>query len=93
MGRRWPIFSNWRAALPLQAPSWPSSNRHVPPGVKGALALQALNPKAYAVNTALFTGFPILPDQPFVESLIKFASMNVIWVPIHLTWLWAVKLP
>ena len=58
-----------------------------PPGFVGGLALQAINPKAYAVNTALFTGFPFLPDNLLAETLLKFLMMNMIWVPIHLLWL------
>lgn len=58
-----------------------------PPGFIGGLALQAINPKAYAVNTALFTGFAFLPDSLLAETLLKFLIMNAIWVPIHLLWL------
>ncbi len=58
-----------------------------PPGFLGGLALQAINPKAYAVNTALFTGFPFLPDNLLLETLLKFLVMNAIWLPIHLLWL------
>lgn len=58
-----------------------------PPGFIGGLALQAINPKAYAVNTALFTGFAFLPESLLAETLLKFLIMNAIWVPIHLLWL------
>ncbi|MGI9371874.1 MAG: LysE family translocator [Hyphomicrobiales bacterium] len=60
-----------------------------PPGLMGGIALQAINPKAYAVNTTLFTGFPFWPDNLFIETLIKFAIMNAVWIPVHLVWLWA----
>ena len=59
------------------------------PGVMGGLLLQAINPKAYAVNTKLFTGFAFMPGNTTAEMLIKFAIMNVIWIPIHFLWLWA----
>ncbi|MEP4804443.1 MAG: LysE family transporter, partial [Hyphomicrobiales bacterium] len=58
-----------------------------PPGFVGGLALQAINPKAYAVNTALFTGFAFLPESLLMETLLKFLIMNAIWLPIHLFWL------
>ncbi len=58
-----------------------------PPGVLGGLALQAINPKAYAVNAALFTGFPFLPGNLAAETALKLAIFNVIWIPIHLLWL------
>ena len=60
-----------------------------PPGFAGGLALQAANPKAYVVNTALMTGFPFLPSSLAWELALKFAIMNAIWVPIHLLWLYA----
>ena len=59
-----------------------------PPGVWNGITLQAINPKAYVVNTALFTGFPFWPDSLATETLIKLAIVNLIWVPIHLLWLW-----
>ena len=63
--------------------------RQSPPGVGGGILLQAINPKAYAVNTALFTGFSFLPTNYTAEILLKFLIMNAIWIPIHFAWLWA----
>ena len=45
--------------------------RPKPPGIGGGILLQAINPKAYAVNTALFSGFAFLPQQPLTEALFK----------------------
>ncbi len=58
-----------------------------PPGFGGGLLLQAINPKAYAVNTTLFTGFQIWETALQSEILVKFVIMNAIWFPIHLLWL------
>ncbi len=63
--------------------------RQSPPGIMGGIALQAINPKAYAVNTALFTGFSFLPQNYPLEIAIKFLIVNAIWIPIHFAWLWA----
>lgn len=63
--------------------------RAAPPGIKGGVLLQAVNPKAYAVNAALFTGFAFLPDTPLVEVIVKLAILNIIWTAIHFLWLWA----
>lgn len=60
-----------------------------PPGVFGGILLQAINPKAYAVNTSLITGFGYAPDNLVFETLSKALIMNAIWIPIHLAWLWA----
>ena len=59
------------------------------PGVGAGIALQAINPKAYAVNTALFTGFAFAPGSLLVETTAKLVILNAIWVPIHLGWLYA----
>lgn len=59
------------------------------PGVSGGVLLQIINPKAYAVNTALFTGFGFFPEHYLSEVIVKFVIMNAIWVPIHFLWLWA----
>jgi threonine/homoserine/homoserine lactone efflux protein len=63
--------------------------RSQPPGLVGGIILQIINPKAYAVSTALFTGFSFLPNNYGAEVLLKFVILNLIWVPIHLLWLWA----
>ena len=63
--------------------------RASPPGVLGGIILQIFNPKAYAVNTALFTGFEFLPDAYITEVGLKFLILNAIWIPIHFGWLWA----
>ena len=59
------------------------------PGFWNGVALQPINPKAYAVNTALFSGFAFMPEALAAETAIKFAVLNAIWIPIHLAWLWA----
>jgi len=58
------------------------------PGFLAGLLLQPINPKAYVVNTALFTGFPIFPDALWAEFAWKLLVLNLIWVPIHLGWVW-----
>ncbi|MEO3413068.1 LysE family translocator [Roseovarius sp. CAU 1744] len=60
-----------------------------PPGITGGVLLQAINPKAYAVNTSLITGFNYAPDAFLFEMVTKAAIINTIWIPIHLAWLWA----
>lgn len=58
------------------------------PGIKDALLLQALNPKAYVVNTAMIAGFPLGFESYWSEIVIKLVIMNVIWIPLHFLWLW-----
>jgi len=59
-----------------------------PPGVFNGLALQMINPKAYAVHTTLFSGFTFLPGNLAVETVSKFLILNAIWIPIHFLWLY-----
>ena len=59
------------------------------PGFFDALALQAINPKAYAVNATFFTTFNFWPEQFTAMILIKILIVNAIWIPIHFGWLYA----
>ena len=59
------------------------------PGIRDALLLQIVNPKAYAVNTTWLSGFALFPESLGFETLVKFAIINAIWIPIHLLWLFA----
>jgi len=59
------------------------------PGIWGGVTLQIINPKAYAVNAAFFTGFAFWPDSLITETALKFLIINVIWIPIHFLWLYA----
>ena len=59
------------------------------PGFFTGLALQFINPKAYAVNTALFSSFAFYPESFAVEMGLKLVIMNIIWLPLHLAWLYA----
>ncbi|WP_299142581.1 LysE family transporter [uncultured Tateyamaria sp.] len=58
------------------------------PGVLAGILLQPINPKAYAVNTALFSGFSIFPDALVAEALWKLFVVNAVWIPIHVLWVW-----
>ena len=59
------------------------------PGFFSGVVLQFINPKAYAVNTTLFTGFAFMPQALLFETMIKLLILNAIWIPVHLLWLFA----
>lgn len=59
------------------------------PGFVDALLLQAVNPKAYAVNATFFTTFNFWPDHFIEETLVKILIVNAIWIPVHFGWLYA----
>ena len=59
-----------------------------PPGILSGVLLQAINPKAYVVNTTLVSGFAFYQSSFAIELVIKFFIMNSIWIPLHLLWLY-----
>ncbi|MDH5353083.1 MAG: LysE family transporter [Gammaproteobacteria bacterium] len=59
------------------------------PGIKAGLLLQTINPKAYVFNSTMFSGFAFMPESLITETLVKLLIINLIWIPIHLLWLWA----
>ena len=58
------------------------------PGLIAGVGLQLVNPKAYAVNTALMSGFSFYTDSLVIEIAIKLLIINIIWIPLHLCWLY-----
>lgn len=59
------------------------------PGFGAGTLLQFINPKAYAVNTFLFSNFAFYPSSWVFEVGIKLLIFNAIWIPIHFAWLQA----
>jgi len=59
------------------------------PGFVAGALLQFINPKAYAVNTFLFSNFPFYPSSWTLEVVFKLLIFNAIWIPIHFAWLYA----
>lgn len=58
------------------------------PGIWAGVLLQPINPKAYAVNTFLYSGFSLMPGAYATEVVWKLLIVNAIWVPIHVLWVW-----
>ena len=79
------LFLAYRIALSGSMISFSKAERK--PGIIDGIFLQLVNPKAYAVNTAMYTGFLIYPNTIALEIVVKFIIMNLIWFPIHLFWL------
>ena len=79
------VYLALRIALAGSRISFVESSRA--PGIISGITLQMINPKAYVVNTALFMGFAFWPDSLLAETLIKFAIINAIWIPVHILWL------
>jgi len=60
-----------------------------PLGFMNGLTLSVINPKAYAVGTTIFSGFPILPNNPVAESALKIIILASISIPVHFILLYA----
>ena len=58
------------------------------PSLITAIMLQLINPKAYAVNTMLFSSFAFYPQNFLIETGLKLLINNALWIPIHLIWLY-----
>ena len=59
------------------------------PGFVTGVMLQLINPKAYAVNTMLFSSFAFYPENFAIETGLKLLINNAMWIPIHVLWLYA----
>lgn len=59
------------------------------PGFVTGVTLQLINPKAYAVNTMLFSSFAFYPESFAMETTLKLIINNSMWIPIHVLWLYA----
>ncbi|MEQ8248981.1 MAG: LysE family transporter [Alphaproteobacteria bacterium] len=65
-----------------------AADRHPPPLLAG-LILSLLNPKAYASMAALFSGFVLIPDAPFVDAGAKLFVLVAVIATVDLAWLFA----
>ena len=57
------------------------------PGLLTGLTFQLINPKVYAVNMTILSGFAFHPQNFIVETSLKFLITNVIWTLLHCLWL------
>jgi threonine/homoserine/homoserine lactone efflux protein len=60
-----------------------------PLGFMNGITLSVINSKAYAVDTTIFSGFPILPNKPFAKFALKIIIPASISIPVHFIWLYA----
>lgn len=59
------------------------------PKFRDGFLLSVINPKGYAVGTALYSGFAFYPDSLLVENTAKWLIQFAVAVPVHLLWLYA----
>jgi len=63
------------------------AHSHIP-GLKSGLFLQIINPKAYVVSTTMYSGFLMIENSFLLEVLTKCLIANLIWIPVHVLWLY-----
>jgi threonine/homoserine/homoserine lactone efflux protein len=59
----------------------------ITPGIKSGILLQIINPKAYVVNSTMYSGFLLFENAYLFEVVIKVLIVNAIWLPVHALWL------
>ncbi len=60
-----------------------------PPPLIGGYTMAVANPKAWAAFTALFSGFPLIADDPVTGGIVKVAILCCLPPAINLTWMTA----
>lgn len=57
------------------------------PPLVGGYAMAVMNPKAYGAMAALFSGFPLVPDQPLADATIKVPLLTMFALIINSVWM------
>lgn len=79
------LYLAWRiAAAP---PVGDLDHQAVAPPFIGGYLLAIANPKAYGAMGALFSGFPLVPDDPVAGGFVKVAILAVLALAINATWM------
>jgi threonine/homoserine/homoserine lactone efflux protein len=79
------LYLAWRIAT---APPVGALDRQAaaPPFI-GGYAMAVVNPKAYGAMGALFSGFPLIPDDPVTGGMLKVAILSGFALAINATWM------
>ena len=79
------LYLAWRIAT---APPVGALDRQAtaPPFI-GGYAMAIVNPKAYGAMGALFSGFPLIPDDPVNDGMLKVAVLSGFALVINTTWM------
>lgn len=81
------LYMAFRIAMSGSQSAFAAARRE--PGFVDGVMLQTINPKAYVVGATLFSGFALWPGQFAAEVTAKLLLLNLVWIPIHLLWLYA----
>jgi threonine/homoserine/homoserine lactone efflux protein len=83
-----PVISGYLAWRIATAPPVGALDRQAaaPPFI-GGYAMAVVNPKAYGAMGALFSGFPLIPDDPVTGGMLKVAILSGFALAINATWM------
>jgi len=79
------LYLAWRIAT--APPLVEDSGERKPPSYAAGLAICLANPKAYAAMAALFSGFTLVADEPFIDAATKVALLFVMITAVNICWL------
>ncbi|HUS55307.1 MAG TPA: LysE family translocator [Thermohalobaculum sp.] len=79
------LYLAWRIAT--APPVGALDHQAAPPPFLGGYALAVVNPKAYGAMGALFSGFPLIPDDPVTGGILKVAMLAAFALAINATWM------
>lgn len=58
------------------------------PSFAAGVLLSLVNPKAYAAMAALYSGFVLIPDVPFLDAVAKWLVLVAVIALVNICWLW-----
>lgn len=79
------LWLAWRIAT--APPLTRGDEDDLPPSRWGGYAMAVANPKAYVAFLALFSGYPILPDQQLVGIVVKIFFLGSFALVVNLCWM------
>ena len=79
------LYLSWKIAT--APPLGQARAAEMPPAIGGAYAMAIANPKAWAAFAALFSGFPLIPEDPVAGGVLKAAILCCLPPVINLTWM------
>lgn len=79
------IYLAWRIAT--APPVAALGEQESAPPFLGGYALGIANPKAYAAVAALFSGFPLLPQDPIAGNALKVVILSAFALTVNVTWM------
>ena len=79
------LYLAWKIATAAPAPT-PDQQASAPAWYAG-FGMAIANPKAYGAMGALFSGFPVLPEDPAADAALKTAMLAPLALLVNVIWM------